>query len=769
MSYIQPVFDLVKPISLDFQTNLLGVFQALYEDDCEPISFFAVVRAFSALQPSGDALQHFNDKWVKKSGLQKLRGAGIDTITGKSSITGAMAKTREGKIALLIISLLIDALGANITSSLAYEIISATADVQPETQPTRTKVARVISAIQSQIRHVSWHQEIMNAQGYVHNQAADRVQGQRTLFNVPEEAMKIFYQVLCTVSRFPNDYHCILQTTCSITLAFVLAHSICGLQICVVVDGIVVYGNAILGHWHVKLDKKQESAEQDCTEIKLGHKLQDPDVLLTTTGVGPLLEVEQVDADKTRKRTQGDDRGDSPIIDVLGNDDNCTDSERSWAASSLWDTQNSVGSSATSGLPTGIMRISIQKLADVVLDEAGLTTILEAALPYPYLREDLLEEFKRLMRCYYRDVKDSSSTPDHMKVIQLFKKSKSTITSRVKQTLGLNYAESMLLERGKKLSQQEKKEITLRLLHKQDVLENPPTKGLMDNGTHDASSENDSEDDNNFADDLYPGISAAIAFLKHGSPMQIFQANTCQFILNAIREHDVLQSPRSLPRSLPNIVDDIWRRICPNLPEEDIPRGRRRIRWTCVSQVVSLRPTQELILMSQQSCGLKMYDDFDELVDGAVLDDLETRLNRNNFTQHSNASGNAVSQVLKWSVRHAQLLKSHLWGQPVKNDALPTHHARIATAVDEAAPESHSANLLYLLHCNSTGEHGVKLHQDLIHYKLNDQELFRFLRTVYCRARKGTKWFTLRNTTSISLCKVCTSPTIEWDWRLTVA
>ena len=62
----------------------------------------------------------------------------------------------------------------------------------------------------------------------------------------------------------------------------------------------------------------------------------------------------------------------------------------------------------------------------------------------------------------------------------------------------------------------------------------------------------------------------------------------------------------------------------------------------------------------------------------------------------------------------------------------------------------HANEALYLLHCNTTGEYGIKLHQDLISENLNDQELFKFLGVVYYRARRKTGWLTTRNTTRIS-------------------
>lgn len=122
---------------------------------------------------------------------------------------------------------------------------------------------------------------------------------------------------------------------------------------------------------------------------------------------------------------------------------------------------------------------------------------------------------------------------------------------------------------------------------------------------------------------------------------------------------------------------------------------------------------------------------------------------------------NIVLQVLGWVIQYIQLFCSRLRGCMIKGGTLPTHNTPTVTRSGDVPRESELRQLLYLLHCNSKGEYGVKLDQDLIHENLNDKELFRFLNTIYSRARKETKWLTLRNTTNISLCKVC-SLRIKW-------
>jgi hypothetical protein len=270
------------------------------------------------------------------------------------------------------------------------------------------------------------------------------------------------------------------------------------------------------------------------------------------------------------------------------------DSDRSSDASSLWCGSNSEGSSATSELPSENIGLSMQRLADVVLDDAGLATTLTAAMSHPSLQSDkVLEEFKRLMGYYYKDLKKSSTITDHDRVARLVKKSSGIITNEARRLLGLVYTAPRFSDLRAKMSRQEENEMLQNLLRRTvGVFDEPPpiTEGLtgqhQETGIYDDATgwEDDNEDEEGLEDDVYPEISAAVAFLKDGIPMQKFQANLRKFVLDAVLEYDVLQSPKCLPRSLPNMVDDIWGRLRLNLPERRVPRGKRRIRWTCVSR-----------------------------------------------------------------------------------------------------------------------------------------------------------------------------------------
>lgn len=142
-----------------------------------------------------------------------------------------------------------------------------------------------------------------------------------------------------------------------------------------------------------------------------------------------------------------------------------------------------------------------------------------------------------------------------------------------------------------------------------------------------------------------------------------------------------------------------------------------------------------------------------------ALDDLENRLTTNNLVQRSNerttagALSKTMSDIFKSSMRGLGFLRTPIRVEPSEMD-LPTHNtARTSTRV-VTDTTMQPCGLLYLLYCVSVGAHGAKFHQNLINEKLNGQQLFKFLRTVYGRAKTEARWFTLCATTSISLCKV---------------
>jgi len=287
---VQIPFSAFKVIDLG-QSVGLSAYQSLYKDHAEPIGLISVVQALGLLQPSDRAIEVFNEKWAKESVRWKLQETGIEVVTGKSSTTGEMAKTRDGEAALLVLSFLIEALGAKTAADLSRKIIDATPSNLLSIRPRRAQIANVVTAVESQTTCASWDQEITGSQDSVCERPViwtSDIISPHVSFDLPLEAMQSFYHALCIISRFPTDYHCILKTPFSLTVAFALASSICGFRVCVVVDGEVVHGSPVSGQWQVRLERylpKDFSVRK--TEVKLGHKVEDAQDLLVVHEVGP--------------------------------------------------------------------------------------------------------------------------------------------------------------------------------------------------------------------------------------------------------------------------------------------------------------------------------------------------------------------------------------------------------------------------------------------------------------------------------------------------
>jgi len=288
---VQIPFSAFKLIDLG-QSFGLSVYQSLYTDHSEPIGIISVIQALGLLLPSDKAIEHFNQKWTRESVRWKLQETGIEVVTGKSSATGEMAKTRDGEAALLVVSFLIEALGAKTASDLTRSIIEATPSTLLPIKPRRAQVVNVVSAVESQTTCVSWQQDISNAQECVAERpviwASETVVPGASL-DLPVDAMKAFYQALCIITRFPDDYHCVVKTPLSLTLAFALAHSICGLRVCVIVNGETVHGNPGAEGWQVKLERYEVNLGSSVrTEVKLGRKMEDAQDLFVINEPGPL-------------------------------------------------------------------------------------------------------------------------------------------------------------------------------------------------------------------------------------------------------------------------------------------------------------------------------------------------------------------------------------------------------------------------------------------------------------------------------------------------
>ncbi|CAI6014171.1 unnamed protein product, partial [Clonostachys chloroleuca] len=211
-------------------------------------------------------------------------------------------------------------------------------------------------------------------------------------------------------------------------------------------------------------------------------------------------------------------------------------------SSSLWDAQSWESSSLTSGPQPEITRLSMQKLADVVLDHTELGRILEASASHSSVQPEIvLDEFKRLIGLYYRDLRRSSNATEYKPVSQLLKRSRGIIINKARKLLGLVY-NNLLWDQRAKMTRQAKNEMIYYLWQRMANVPNTqntalPLKPTADTGSyHNISEESDSDEDSSLEDYSYPEISAAIAFIKDGIPMQKFQAEMHRFVLNAAWE-----------------------------------------------------------------------------------------------------------------------------------------------------------------------------------------------------------------------------------------
>lgn len=276
---------------IDFgRTATYELYQSLYKDRTEPVGCMSIAQAFGQLQPSDQAIQTFQTKWKIGAG-RRVMGT-LEFVTGKSSTTKEMARTPHGEVAVLVMSFLIEALGADTASDLGRQVISTTPDHLISIRPAKAQITGVILAIESQTGNVSWHDEIQEAQACVIEGPVlwdTALSSHQTSRDIPIGAMGKFYQALCAVSRFPADRRCILRTTFSLSLPFVLAHSICGVKVCVIVDGAVVYGHSALEQWQVKLERLPGGTDNTETVVELlrTQTLEDPEVLFQTNEVGP--------------------------------------------------------------------------------------------------------------------------------------------------------------------------------------------------------------------------------------------------------------------------------------------------------------------------------------------------------------------------------------------------------------------------------------------------------------------------------------------------
>jgi len=281
MSLIQIPFSGFKAIKL-FHNVGLDLYQALFDDHTEPVGMIAAIQAFGLLKPADAAIELWSERWNKSTARWKLKNSGIEFATGKSTVTAEMNKTADGEVTLMMLSFLLDSLELNSV----YEISKAIIDTTPETlvqiKPRRVQIISLLEAVRSQVSGVSWSDQIEDAEKVVGDiqlgvRPAERYSAYSSMRDIPTHAMSLYYQALCTVTRFP-DYSCTLETSSSLVLPYALARLFCGLRVCVVVDGEVTHGHDCAERWQVRLERVSGNLG---TRVKLGRRIdQIQDVLI---------------------------------------------------------------------------------------------------------------------------------------------------------------------------------------------------------------------------------------------------------------------------------------------------------------------------------------------------------------------------------------------------------------------------------------------------------------------------------------------------------
>jgi hypothetical protein len=285
-SVVQIPFSAFKAIGVG-QSVALSLYQNLYDDNTEPVGISAIIQALGIIKPCDEAISRFNQRWTRGSMKWTMKETGIEFVTGKSSTSAELAKTAEGEATLMLLSFLLDSMQREEVTKFAMRVVNTTPDSLLQIKPRRAQIASIVTAVNNQTASVSWQTEIEEAQKAVFEYPKlwhpnDILS--HDSFDLNTEALAAYYQALCTITRFPNDYRCILETGCSLTQPFVLAHSICGLRVCVVVDGDVVHGNPSTKMWHVRLERKTDGPY--ITKVKIGKSLEDVQDVIVVGKVG---------------------------------------------------------------------------------------------------------------------------------------------------------------------------------------------------------------------------------------------------------------------------------------------------------------------------------------------------------------------------------------------------------------------------------------------------------------------------------------------------
>jgi hypothetical protein len=285
---VQIPFSAFKLIELG-QSVALELYQALYNDHTEPVGLISVIQALGLIYPSDKAVDSFNQRWARGSASWKIQETGIKVVTGKSSTTGEMVRTRDGEATAVMLSFLLHSMKADTVTEIVRTVINATPSNLVPIRPRRAQIKNVVDSVEAQTSCVSWQEEISDAEKIVFECPQIWTTNStlpQTTFDIPPQCMAAYYQALCAVTRFPGEYHCVLETSSSIAVPFALAHAICGLRVCVLVDGELLHGNPSTGRWQVRLVRRADL--EHTTKVKIGRRIEDVQDILVLDDVGPI-------------------------------------------------------------------------------------------------------------------------------------------------------------------------------------------------------------------------------------------------------------------------------------------------------------------------------------------------------------------------------------------------------------------------------------------------------------------------------------------------
>lgn len=283
---VQIPFSAFKLIDIG-QSVALDVYQALYNDHAEPVGMIATIQAMGLITPSEKAVSSFNERWRRGSTRRKLHNTSLEVVTGKSSTSAEMAKTPQGETTVMVLSFLTDTIPTDVTAKVVRHVISKTPNTLVQIKPRAAQVDNVLAAIEGQTSCVSWQADITEAENAVFENPQVWISSSilpPSGFDIPAECLGAFYLALCSITSFPKDYRCILQTSGSLVVPFVLAHTICGLRVCVLLDGEVIYGNISSEQWQVRLERSTTAGH--ATRVKLGRRMESVEDILIQDEVG---------------------------------------------------------------------------------------------------------------------------------------------------------------------------------------------------------------------------------------------------------------------------------------------------------------------------------------------------------------------------------------------------------------------------------------------------------------------------------------------------